>query len=131
MKTVIDDQINFHRRIIVWTIRMKEQNSFIGEAGIRLSADRFKLGEIFYNILPEYWNKGFGTEISKGLIKFGFRRMNLHRVEAGVATENLASIKVLEKAGMKREGLQRKILPIRGEWKDNYHYGIVEDDFDF
>jgi hypothetical protein len=31
-------------------------------------------------------------------------------------------------AGMTREGLRRKILPIRGEWKDNYHYAIVEDD---
>lgn len=32
------------------------------------------------------------------------------------------------KIGMTREGLRRKILPIRGEWKDNYHYAIVEDD---
>ncbi|MDR1201453.1 MAG: GNAT family N-acetyltransferase [Tannerellaceae bacterium] len=48
--------------------------------------------------------------------------------EAGVATENIRSIKVLEKSGMIREGLRRKILPIRGEWKDNYHYAIVEND---
>jgi len=53
-------------------------------------------------------------------------KFNLHKVEAGVATENHRSIRVLEKAGMTREGLRRKILPIRGEWKDNYHYAIVE-----
>jgi hypothetical protein len=37
-------------------------------------------------------------------------------------------LRVLEKSGMQREGLRRKILPIRGEWIDNYHYPIVEVD---
>ena len=64
----------------------------------------------------------------KALIKSGFEDLNLHKVEAGVATGNLASIRVLEKSGMTREGLRRRILPIRGKWFDNYHYAIVEDD---
>jgi [ribosomal protein S5]-alanine N-acetyltransferase len=62
------------------------------------------------------------------LIRTGFEDFGLHKVEAGVATENIRSIRVLEKAGMTREGLRRKILPVRGEWKDNYHYAIVEND---
>jgi len=95
---------------------------------MKLSADRFKLGEIHYNLLPSQWGNGYGTEAAKTLIKFGFEDLQLHKIEAGVATENKKSIKVLEKAGMIREGLRRKILPIRGEWKDNYHYAIVEDD---
>ena len=93
-----------------------------------LSLDKFKLGEIYYKLSPVHWGKGYATEVSKALIKSGFEHFELHKVEAGVATENLASIKVLEKSGMTREGLRRKILPIRGEWKDNYHYAIVEDD---
>ena len=36
---------------------------------------------------------------------------------------------VLEKLGMTREGNRRKILPIRGEWKDNYHYAILEEEY--
>ena len=111
-----------------WTISLKESMQFIGMCGITLSNDKFKLGEIFYKFIPEFWGKGFGTETSKTLIKFGFEELKLHKVEAGVATENHASINVLEKSGMTREGLRRKILPIRGEWKDNYHYAIVEDD---
>jgi len=79
--------------------------------------------------LPSYWSHGYGTEIAKTLIKSGFDDFHLHKVEAGVATENVRSIHVLEKSGMTREGLRRKILPIRGAWKDNYHYAIVEDDF--
>ncbi len=111
-----------------WSISFKKTNEFIGMAGLFLSNDKYKLGEIFYKFLPEFWGNGFATEVSKALIKFGFEELKLHKVEAGVATENIASIRVLEKSGMVREGLRRKILPIRGEWKDNYHYAIVEDD---
>jgi ribosomal-protein-alanine N-acetyltransferase len=62
------------------------------------------------------------------VIRFGFEELELHRIEAGVATENKASIRVLEKLGMTQEGKRRKILPIRGQWKDNYHYALLEDD---
>ena len=86
--------------------------------------------EFYYKFFPEYWGNGFATETVKRIIQFGFEDCKLHRIEAGVATQNLASIKVLEKAGMKCEGIRRKILPIRGEWKDNYHFAILEDDFE-
>ena len=78
--------------------------------------------------MPAFWGKGYATEVVKTIIKFGFENLKLHRIEAGVATENTRSIRVLEKAGMIREGSRRKILPIRGTWKDNYHYAILEDD---
>ncbi|GAH86271.1 unnamed protein product, partial [marine sediment metagenome] len=97
-------------------------------SGMKLSLDKFKLGEIYYNLSPDNWGQGYATEIAKTLVKLGFEDLKLHKVEAGVATENVRSIGVLEKAGMTREGLRRKILPIRGVWKDNYHYAIVEDD---
>ncbi|MFA9390070.1 MAG: GNAT family N-acetyltransferase [Prolixibacteraceae bacterium] len=111
-----------------WKIIDRQNNTFVGAAGINLSNNRFKLGIMYYNILPSYWGKGYATEVGKCLVKFGFEELHLHKVEAGVQTENIRSIRVLEKIGMTREGLRRKILPIRGEWKDNYHYAIVEDD---
>ena len=128
IRPAIEDKMNEVRKKIIWAIFEKESDKFIGEAGITLSANKFKLGEIYYKLMPIYWGKGYGTEVATALISFGFGKMKLHKVEAGVATENIRSVKVLEKAGMTREGLRRKILPIRGEWKDNYHYAIVEDD---
>jgi len=116
------------RKSYNWKIETKNTNEFIGLAGISLSLDKFRLGEIYYELDPHYWGSGYGTEISKELIRTGFDNFQLHKVEAGVATENIQSIRILEKCGMTREGLRRKILPIRGEWKDNYHYAIVEDD---
>ena len=125
---IILDQIEENRKSYTWKIIRKDTDEFIGIAGLNLSANRFKLGEIHYGLLPSHWGNGFATEVAQLLIKTGFEHFNLHKVEAGVATENNRSIRVLEKSGMTREGLRRKILPIRGEWKDNYHYAIVEDD---
>ena len=111
-----------------WSINLKKSSDFVGELGMSLSIPKFKMAEIHYSILPKYWGNGYATEAVKALIKYGFEELNLHRIEAGVATENAASIRVLEKVGMLREGLKRKILPIRGEWKDNYHYAILDED---
>lgn len=128
LRPYIEDQNNIARKQFCWDILIKSGDEFIGIAGMILSADRFRMGEIYYNILPQHWGNGFATEVGQSLITFGFTRLKLHRIEAGVATENSRSIRVLEKIGMTREGTRRKILPIRGEWKDNYHYAIVEDD---
>ena len=111
-----------------WRVILKNTGDFIGLAGLTLSRDKFRLGEIYYKLLPDHWGKGYATEVAKNLIVVGFDKFKLHKVEAGVATDNDRSIRVLEKVGMTREGLRRKILPIRGEWIDNFHYAIVEDD---
>ena len=128
VKSIVKEQDKPDRKSYTWKIVLKESNAFIGLAGLTLSKDKFGLGEIYYKLLPAHWGKGYATEVARTLIKAGFRDFKLHKVEAGVATENIKSIRVLEKSGMTREGLRRKILPIRGEWKDNYHYAIVEDD---
>lgn len=116
------------RKLYSWKIVRKDTGSFIGMAGMSFSLNRFRLAEISYELLPSQWGNGYATETAKALIKVGFETFGLHKVEAGVATENIRSVRVLENAGMTREGLRRKILPIRGEWKDNYLYAIVEDD---
>ncbi len=124
----IDDQRNEIRSIYNWFIRSKDKGEFIGEMGMSLAPERFKMAEIHYSLVPHQWGNGYALEAVKRIITFGFEELGLHRIQAGVATENLRSIKLLEKAGMPREGLKRKILPIRGEWKDNYHCAILEDD---
>ncbi|HYX07988.1 MAG TPA: GNAT family N-acetyltransferase, partial [Bacteroidales bacterium] len=128
VEEILHAQTKYPRPSVTWSIHRKDHGDFIGITGMVLSNDKFKLGEIYYKLLPLAWGHGYATETAKTLIHFGFETFGLHKVEAGVATENVRSIKVLEKAGMIREGLRRKILPIRGEWKDNYHYAICKED---
>ena len=124
----IEDQQKSVRSRFCWKVIISESKEFIGLAGMFLSNDKYKSGEFYYKLAPEFWGQGFATEIAKAIIEFGFDTFKLHRIEAGVACKNMASIRVLEKAGMTREGKRRKILPIRGKWVDNYHFAILEDD---
>lgn len=128
IQPAIEDQSNEIRKQFAWIIKSKTTNEIIGLCGMFLTADKFKMGEIYYKLIPEHWGKGYATEIAKALVNFGFNDLNLHRIEAGAAVENLKSLRVLEKIGMTQEGIRRKILPIRGEWVDGYQYAIIEDD---
>ncbi len=125
----ISDMTTFGKTNFWWTISLKESDEFIGEAGLNLSQVKYKSGEIFYSLHPNFWKSGFATEAVETILHYAFVDLNLHRITAGVATENSNSIKLLERVGMQKEGRHRKILPIRGEWWDNYQYAILEEDF--
>ena len=128
MRTAVEDQAKNPRTQYAWVVRTQQDNTFVGEAGMGLYAARYRCGNIFYNLVPAYWGQGYATEVARAVVRFGLDTLMLHRVEAGAATENVASGRVLEKVGMTQEGIGRKILPTPGGWKDNYRYAILEDD---
>jgi len=114
----------------VFVIEDKATHAFMGLAGLLMGKPKFNAAELWYKLRPEYWLKGYTTEAAKALLQFGFRTLQLHRIEACCATANTASYKVLEKCGFTREAHARKILPIRGQWVDNYGYAILEEDYE-
>lgn len=111
-----------------WAIEHQETGEFIGLFGFKLGHPKYKRAEVWYKILPSYWNQGIATEVLSKTIKFGFTELQLHRIEAGCAIDNMASIKVLEKVGMIREAHRRQILPLQTGWSDNYEYAILVTD---
>jgi ribosomal-protein-alanine N-acetyltransferase len=113
----------------VLAIELNDTKKFAGLIGLNHGKPKFRSAEVWFKIHKDFWSKGYTTEALKRLLTFGFNELNLHRIEAGCAVENNASARVLEKAGMIREGRKRKNLPIRGEWKDNFSYAILEEDF--
>jgi RimJ/RimL family protein N-acetyltransferase len=124
----IKTQDEVARKKYVFVIENITQN-FIGLIGINIGKPNYFNAEIWYKLHPQFWNNGYAIESLKAVLFFCFTELKLHRIEAGCATANASSIKVLEKAGFIREGICRKILPIRGEWIDNYFYAILEEDF--
>lgn len=126
----IEQQKVIPRMSYIFCIELKETNQFVGLIALNLGKLNYRIAETWYKIHPDYWKKGYATEALKKLLEFGFINLQLHRIEAGCAVENGASVKVLEKAGMVKEGRKRKILPIRGTWVDNYFYAILETDFE-
>lgn len=80
-----------------------------------------------YAMDETFAGKGIVTEAVELVVRFAFEQIGLHRVEAYVAPENKASIRVLEKAGFQQEGLLRKLLYINGKWVDHYMYARLEE----
>ena len=126
LQPFLDDQSKSPRTKYSWAIRLKDNNIFIGEFGMFLAPPRYKACEIFYSVLPSYWGNGYATEAALGVVDFAFQSLGMHRIEAGCATSNLASIRTLEKIGMQREGEKRLTLPLATGWSDNYEYAILE-----
>ena len=111
-----------------FAIENKLNKKFIGLFGLKLGNEKYKRGEVWYKIHSDYWKKGYATESLKAVINFGFENLKLHRIEAGCAVGNIGSFKVLEKAGMLREGRLRQVLPLKSGWSDNFEYSILETD---
>jgi len=102
---------------------------FIGLISIGIIKIKYQNADVWYKLCPGFWGKGYATEALNTIIKFGFEDLKLHRIGAGCATANIASYKVLEKAGMLREAHTRKLLPLKSGWSDNYEYAILEEDY--
>jgi len=118
-------RISYH-----FCIRHRTTKQFIGLISLKYGKINFRNAETWYKIHPDFWNQGITTEVLKALLKFAFLELGLHRVEASCSVDNLASVRVLEKSGMTREGIKRRILPIRGNWVDSYLYSILESEFE-
>jgi ribosomal-protein-alanine N-acetyltransferase len=101
---------------------------FIGLFGLKLWPKKNRRAEVWYKLHSDYWRKGYATEALNRVLDFGFNDLKLHRIQAGCAVENIGSIKVLEKAGMIKEGQGRQLLPLKSGWSDNFEYSILETD---
>lgn len=111
-----------------FTIESRLDKSFIGLFGLKLGNKKYKRGEVWFKLHSTHWNKGYGTECLKAVLHYGFDTLNLHRIEAGCAVDNIGSVKVLEKAGMIKEGRGRQVLPLKSGWSDNFEYAILDTD---
>jgi ribosomal-protein-alanine N-acetyltransferase len=120
-----------------WAATLKNGNKkLIGHVSFIQTKPKFFLTwEIGYIFNPAFQNKGYASEMVQAIIKYAFTELGAHRIIGHCSPENIPSWKVLEKCGMKREGLLRKNFPLREDanrnpiWLDSYEYAILEEDF--
>jgi ribosomal-protein-alanine N-acetyltransferase len=85
-------------------------------------------GQIGYWMGVNHAGTGLMHEAVLLVVKFGFETLRLHRIEAACIPDNQRSIRVLEKAGFRREGLLRSYLRINGVWQDHLLYALIAGD---
>ena len=110
-----------------WTIVRMKDNQLVGMVEI-VNIDQTGV-QIGYVLAKPYWGNGYMTEVLRKIIDWGLKQKDIYRVWAICDFDNIASTRVMEKAGMQREGILRRwvILPNLGdEPRDCYCYSIVK-----
>ena len=126
----LDDQRAVPRRSFGLAATLASSGELIGASGIRVTSARLREASMGYVYRRDVWNRGYASEAAKALVAFGFEQLGLHRVYAYCDVENIASVRVLQKTGMQREGLLRRHMPIRGRWRDSYLYAVLDEDWE-
>ncbi|HYZ01617.1 MAG TPA: GNAT family protein [Candidatus Binatia bacterium] len=105
-----------------------ETGLVVGAGRLTVRDAQHRCGDIGYVLRRDRWGRGLGSEVARQLVERGFERVGLHRIEATCDVENVASARVLEKAGLRLEGRLRERFQVRGEWRDLLLYAALARD---
>ncbi|NOQ74018.1 MAG: GNAT family N-acetyltransferase [Crocinitomix sp.] len=97
-----------------WTVVLKETNEILGWCGLKKLPDG--MVDLGYRFHQNHWGKGYATEAAEACIAFGFKELGITEIIGRTARANSASVRVLEKIGMKY-------------WKDAPCEGIIDSIF--
>jgi ribosomal-protein-alanine N-acetyltransferase len=111
-----------------YAVTIRDDDRAMGGCGLHPVVEH-KKSELGYILHPDIWGDGYATEIVRELIRFGFEELHFQRIYARADERNIASWRVMEKAGMQREALLRHDMIIRGEPVDHYLYAILKSDW--
>ena len=109
-----------------WVIESKLGDP-LGQIVTGPQGDYYWLGYILH---PDYRGNGYTTEAVRLLVDHLFKTKDIIRIQAECSPKNIASMRVLEKAGFSYEGLKRKVALIQGEYLDGAMYSILKDEWD-
>lgn len=112
-----------------WAIVLTETGEVIGSVGCAWMNDRIDMIHTYYCIGKAWWGGGIVTEAYKAVLKYFFEEVGANRIEAYHAPENPASGKVMEKCGLRFEGILRKGDYSNQGIVDAAVYGIIKEDY--
>jgi ribosomal-protein-alanine N-acetyltransferase len=116
------------KQFIVFAIVRRKSGRLIGAIGLTLDR-RNENAELGYWIGRRYWNRGYATEAAEIMLMYGFTELGINKVHAHHFVRNPASGRVLERIGMKREGLLRQHVKKGDTFEDIVQYGILREEY--
>jgi len=129
VRSAIASQSTNPRKRFDFAILLRGEEALMGGCGLNVSADNDHEASIGCFIAYDYRGQGYATEAAYRLLAFGFRELGLHRTVAICDPENVASWRVLEKIGMRREGYLVEERWQRWRWRDSLLYAILEQEW--
>ena len=117
------------RLLYEFAVVLRAEQRVIGTATLQVDSRERRQANFSYLFHHDYWGHGFATEAMHCLIHFGFTELHLHRIADDCDARNLASARVMEKLGMRREGHLRETIWKDGRWYDEYIYAILANEW--
>ena len=102
--------------------------TLIGAIGLTIAPPHAR-GELGYWLGVPFWNRGYCTEAGLAMLDLGFGQLGLHRIQARHLTRNPASGRVLQKLGMRHEGVNRHGMRKNDRFEDLAVYAILADEW--
>lgn len=112
-----------------WAIIWRESGKMIGTCGFTRVHEENNSAECGYVLNPDFWGRGIAPEALAAVMKFGFMTLGLHRIECRYMEGNDRSRRVMEKAGMRFEGLLRDAILVGDEYKTVGVCSILEHEY--
>lgn len=113
-----------------WAIVLKSSGRMIGTCGFTAFDCPHDAAEIGYVLNPDYRGKGIAPEAVRAVLAFGFDKLALHRIEARFIEGNEASLRVMEKVGMRFEGYRREAMLIKGAYRTIGYSSILRAEYE-
>jgi ribosomal-protein-alanine N-acetyltransferase len=113
-----------------WAIVLKSSGRMIGTCGFTAFDCPHDAAEIGYVLNPDYRGQGIAPEAVRAVLAFGFDKLALHRIEARFIEGNEASLRVMEKVGMRFEGYRREAMLIKGAYRTIGYSSILRAEYE-
>lgn len=113
-----------------WAIERKDVPGVIGEIFVDDFSERNAWCEVDYKLGPAFWGRGYAAEALRAVVDYLFRQIGFHRVQAKCSVRNAASERVMQKAGMLREGVLRGYFRHKDDaaFDDVVFYSILREE---
>ena len=113
-----------------FVICRKEDGEAVGGISLFEIVHRSRKGGVVgYLIGAPFFRQGYATEALQLVLRFAFRQLKLHRIEANIQPHNVASLALVKHAGFTCEGRVRGFLKIAGQWRDHQRWAILAEDW--
>ena len=112
-----------------FAVRLRSTERLIGDCAVFPHADDARQCDIGFTLSPEHQGHGYATEAVRLLVNYLFSERGKHRISAWCDPRNAASVALLERLGMRREGHLRQSTWAKGEWTDDLVFGLLRDEW--
>lgn len=110
---------------IVCAVECRETGAVVGEVNLVLVSSEHETGEIGYVFHPRWGGRGYATEAAERMLRLGFETFGLRRMIGRLDSRNVASARLLERLGMRREAHFVENERVKGVWTDELVYAML------